>query len=138
MRGAAAGVVVEAMVALVLARAALEKFGGDSLPRPGQCRAYLRSVAQREPVSDPPERPGMAPGRCWSGARLGKSTIAPAGQGARGGDARHRRRDRAAHGRKVADIFAATVKKSSAASKSRWCARRWPSTTASSRWAAVR
>lgn len=47
----AAGVVVEAMVALVLARAALEKFGGDSL---GETRAnidsYLRAVALREPA----------------------------------------------------------------------------------------
>ncbi|MGB3353555.1 MAG: chorismate synthase [Mycobacterium sp.] len=47
----AAGVVVETMVALVLARAALEKFGGDSL---GETRAnaetYLRAVAAREPT----------------------------------------------------------------------------------------
>jgi chorismate synthase len=46
----AAGVVVETMVALVLARAALEKFGGDSLK---ETRAnidnYLRAVAEREP-----------------------------------------------------------------------------------------
>jgi chorismate synthase len=46
----AAGVVVETMVALVLARAALEKFGGDSLD---ETRAnidnYLRAVAAREP-----------------------------------------------------------------------------------------
>ena len=45
----AAGVVVEAMVALVLARAALEKFGGDSL---GETRrnieGYLREIADRE------------------------------------------------------------------------------------------
>ncbi len=45
----AAGVVVEAMVALVLARAALEKFGGDSL---GETRrnigGYLREIAERE------------------------------------------------------------------------------------------
>ena len=44
----AAGVVVETMVALVLARAALEKFGGDSL---GETRdnvdAYLKSLAAR-------------------------------------------------------------------------------------------
>jgi chorismate synthase len=49
----AAGVVVETMVALVLARAALEKFGGDSLT---ETRAnidnYLRGVAQREPSGD--------------------------------------------------------------------------------------
>lgn len=40
-------------------------------------------------------------------------------------------------GRKIADIFAADGERSSAASKSRWCARRWPNTTASSRWAAA-
>ncbi|EUA34803.1 hypothetical protein I552_5592 [Mycobacterium xenopi 3993] len=54
MRGAGSRVVVEAMVALVLARAALEKFGGDSLAETRRnVEAYLRSVAQREPVSDP-------------------------------------------------------------------------------------
>ncbi|BBY84067.1 chorismate synthase [Mycolicibacterium pulveris] len=46
----AAGVVVETMVALVLARAALQKFGGDSL---SETRAnidnYLRTVREREP-----------------------------------------------------------------------------------------
>jgi len=46
----AAGVVVEAMVALVLARAALAKFGGDSL---AETRAnianYLQAVREREP-----------------------------------------------------------------------------------------
>jgi chorismate synthase len=45
----AAGVVVETMVALVLARAALEKFGGDSLAEThANIAAYLRSVATRE------------------------------------------------------------------------------------------
>jgi chorismate synthase len=45
----AAGVVVEAMVALVLARAALEKFGGDSLTETRRnIEAYRRSVADRE------------------------------------------------------------------------------------------
>src|SRR5918993_784373 len=47
----AAGVVVETMVALVLARAALQKFGGDSI---GETRTnvgtYLRSIAEREPA----------------------------------------------------------------------------------------
>jgi len=44
----AAGVVAEAMVALVLARASLEKFGGDSLDetRRNQ-RGYLRRLAER-------------------------------------------------------------------------------------------
>ncbi|WP_197420262.1 chorismate synthase [Mycobacterium sp. NAZ190054] len=46
----AAGVVVETMVALVLARAALEKFGGDSLAETrGNIDNYLRAVAAREP-----------------------------------------------------------------------------------------
>ena len=43
----AAGVVVETMVALVLARAALEKFGGDSLAETrANVDTYLRSVAR--------------------------------------------------------------------------------------------
>lgn len=46
----AAGVVVEAMVALVLARAALAKFGGDSLTETrANVENYLRSVREREP-----------------------------------------------------------------------------------------
>ncbi|MDH6246954.1 chorismate synthase [Mycobacterium sp. OTB74] len=46
----AAGVVVEAMVALVLARAALAKFGGDSLAETrANVENYLRSVREREP-----------------------------------------------------------------------------------------
>jgi chorismate synthase len=44
----AAGVVVETMVALVLARAALEKFGGDSLAETrANLETYLRSVRSR-------------------------------------------------------------------------------------------
>lgn len=47
----AAGVVVETMVALVLARAALEKFGGDSLSETrANLDAYLRAIAEREPT----------------------------------------------------------------------------------------
>ncbi|MEZ0339771.1 chorismate synthase [Mycobacterium sp. pV006] len=46
----AAGVVVETMVALVLARAALQKFGGDSLTETRtNIDGYLRAIAQREP-----------------------------------------------------------------------------------------
>lgn len=45
----AAAVVVEAMVALVLARAALEKFGGDSLAETRRnIEGYLSAVAERE------------------------------------------------------------------------------------------
>ncbi|MED5815405.1 chorismate synthase [Mycolicibacterium sp. 050232] len=48
----AAGVVVETMVALVVARAVLEKFGGDSLAETrANIDAYLRAVAEREPAA---------------------------------------------------------------------------------------
>lgn len=48
----AAGVVVEAMVALVVARAALRKFGGDSLTEARtNVESYLRAVAAREPAT---------------------------------------------------------------------------------------
>ena len=53
----AAGVVVETMVALVLARAALEKFGGDSLTETrSNVDGYLRAVAAREPSTQPTAR----------------------------------------------------------------------------------
>ena len=46
----AAAVVVETMVALVLARAVLDKFGGDSLEETRRnIDGYLQSVAQRTP-----------------------------------------------------------------------------------------
>ena len=45
----AAGVVAEAMVALVLANAALEKFGGDSVAKPG---AITRAISSRWPIAD--------------------------------------------------------------------------------------
>ncbi|MGB9307395.1 MAG: chorismate synthase, partial [Mycobacterium sp.] len=49
----AAGVVVETMVALVLARAVLEKFGGDSLTETRRnVEAYQRAVAERETPAD--------------------------------------------------------------------------------------
>ncbi len=49
----AAGVVVETMVALVLARAALDKFGGDSLTETrANIDGYLRAVAERAPSSN--------------------------------------------------------------------------------------
>jgi chorismate synthase len=47
----AAGVVVETMVALVLARAALEKFGGDSLTETRRnIDGYLRELSEREAI----------------------------------------------------------------------------------------
>jgi chorismate synthase len=55
----AAGVVVETMVALVLARAALEKFGGDSLTETrANIDTYLRAVAEREPSAQPAQASG--------------------------------------------------------------------------------
>ena len=43
----AAGIVAEAMVALVLADAVLEKFGGDSVPETARnVRAYLEAVPE--------------------------------------------------------------------------------------------
>lgn len=48
----AAGVVVETMVALVLARAVLEKFGGDSLAETRRnVEGYLRAVAEHQPAA---------------------------------------------------------------------------------------
>jgi len=53
----AAGVVAEAMVALVVARAALAKFGGDSLTETRRnIEAYRRSVADRAPLGDQADR----------------------------------------------------------------------------------
>jgi chorismate synthase len=50
----AAAVVVETMVALVLARAVLEKFGGDSLAETKRnVESYLRAVAEAEPATAP-------------------------------------------------------------------------------------
>lgn len=50
----AAGVVAEAMVSLVVARAVLEKFGGDSLVETRRnIDGYLKAVAERTMVSDP-------------------------------------------------------------------------------------
>ncbi|MCV7180048.1 chorismate synthase [Mycolicibacterium sphagni] len=50
----AAGVVVETMVALVLARAVLDKFGGDSLTETRRnVDGYLQAVAERMPSESP-------------------------------------------------------------------------------------
>jgi len=50
----AAGVVAEAMVALVVARAVLKKFGGDSLAETRRnIDGYLKAVAERTAVPDP-------------------------------------------------------------------------------------
>ena len=95
----AAGVVVETMVALVLARAALEKFGGDSLAETrANIDTYLRAVADARAAAQRSAGVGlMAPKAVLIGhARLGQvHDRAPAGQGARRAAARHRRRDRA-------------------------------------------
>jgi chorismate synthase len=55
----AAGVVVETMVALVLARASLEKFGGDSLTETrANIDTYLRAVRDREPATQSAQASG--------------------------------------------------------------------------------
>ena len=60
----AAGVVAEAMVALVLADAALEKFGGDSVGETRRnCETYLADVADRGLQ--------VRPHRCSAGPRPG-------------------------------------------------------------------
>jgi chorismate synthase len=58
----AAGVVAEAMVALVLAEAALEKFGGDSLVETRRnAAAYLARLSERGLTSGPAAAPAAAP-----------------------------------------------------------------------------
>ena len=130
----AAGVVVETMVALVLARAALEKFGGDSL---AETRAnidnYRRAVADTRAVGAAGTGVGlMAPkavlvgmpgsGKSTIGRRLAKAMQLPLLDT----DAKIVETT----GRSIADLF---VKGSRcfAASKRMWCASRWRSTTAS-------
>ena len=59
----AAGVIVEAMCAIVLATAALEKFGGDSMRRDAAQLARVRGHDR------PAQAAGIAVGRVWHGAR---------------------------------------------------------------------
>ena len=72
----AAGVVAEAMVALVLADAVLEKFGGDSV---GETRrnveGYLSRLDERGLGTAPGERRGAGGRRC---AVVGRAARAPA------------------------------------------------------------
>jgi chorismate synthase len=52
----AAGVVAEAMVALVVAQAVLEKFGGDSLPETvGNLTSYLKRLSARPHIPSAPD-----------------------------------------------------------------------------------
>ena len=133
----AAGVVVETMVALVLARAALEKFGGDSLTETRRnIEAYQRAVAERE-IAD---RSGRRPGRRADGTQGGTRRIAGLGQvdhRAAAGQGAGRRLCSTPTWRSSSRPAAAsptssppTASRNSAASKKRWCARRWPTTTA--------
>jgi chorismate synthase len=58
----AAGVVAEAMVALVLADAALEKFGGDSLKETARnLRSYLAAGTEAQPPGEPSGQPREQP-----------------------------------------------------------------------------
>ena len=129
----AAGIVAEAMVALVLADAVAEKFGGDSVAETRRnVRSYLDNLA--DPVS-------AAPPSSWS-ARWASASPPSAqllaerlGAGLPGHRRRHRGRRRAGT---IAEIFVDEGEPPSARSRGRPCARRSPSTTASSRSAAAR
>ncbi len=139
----AAGVVVETMVALVLARAALEKFGGDSLTETrANIDSYLRSVAEREPSIAAGTGVGlMAPkavlvglpgsGKSTIGRRLAKALDLPLLDT----DAEIEETT----GRTIADMFAADGEAGVPPHRGGRRARpRWPSTTACCRSAAAR
>ena len=97
-RASACGVVAEAMVALVVAQAVLEKFGGDSMPRRrGTSAAYLRdrgpSAAPMIDAATGDRGPQLIltgfmgrgvdnrPSRCGSGSVLRSSTPTPRSSG---------------------------------------------------------
>ncbi len=111
----AAGVVVEAMVALVLARAALEKFGGDSLAETRRnIDGYLRAIAEREAV-DGSASVGCrgsgdgAEGRADRAARLGEIHHRAAARQSHGAErcSTPTPRSRNAPAARIAEIFAA-------------------------------
>ena len=144
----AAGVVVETMVALVLARAALEKFGGDSLAETRAQHRRPTCVRCAERSNADSSRAGVTGRRRADGAQGGAGRIAglgqvhhraAAGQGARTSRCSTPTRvieqtDRPHHRR---HLRRPTASRSSAASRKRSCAPRWPSTTASCRSAAA-
>ncbi len=138
----AAGVVVETMVALVLARAALEKFGGDSLTETRRnIEAYQRAVAEREA----PAAAGV--GVVADGAQGGtrRACRAPASPPSGGGWPRRSASSCSTPTRRSSSRPAApsptssppTGSRNSVASRRTWCARHWPSTTACCRSAAA-
>ena len=94
----AAGIVAEAMVALVLADAVLEKFGGDSVQETARnAAAYLANLASHlmPPVVVLVGPPGA-----------GKTTVgAPRCRAARCDEPRHRRRRRGHQRQPVSDLF---------------------------------
>ena len=131
----AAGIVAEAMVALVLADAVLEKFGGDSVAETARnCASYLDALPRCERAGDRPAgragRPdggGQDHGRpsCWPRPGASPSATPTATS----------RRPRAV--RSPTSSWT-PARRSSAPWSARPSPTRWPSTTASSRSAAER
>ncbi len=127
----AAGVVVETMVALVLARAALEKFGGDSLT---ETRATSTATCGLWPTRDAGSerrRRRRADGtESSAGRNAGLGQVhdrAAAGQGDRSRAAGHRRRDRARPPAAPSPTSSPpTASRSSAASRRKWFATHSP------------
>ena len=130
----AAGIVAEAMVALVLADAVLEKFGGDS--RPGD--PAQRRVLPRHPEVHSDRRCRVVVLVGPMGA--GKTTVGGAARRGLGRRrARHRRRHRGARGAARSPTSSwSPARRTSATSSARRSPRRWPPTTACWRSAGVR
>ena len=136
----AAAVVAEAMVALVLSNAVLEKFGGDSVGETARnVAAYLEHLTH--PVTANRDEPRVSgpravlvgpPGREVDG----RSSCWPIGWGVAFRDT-DRDIEQAA-GMTVADIFVTAARSTSALWSGRPWRRRSPSTRASWRWAAAR
>lgn len=137
----AAGVVVETMVALVLARAALEKFGGDSLAETQRnIAAYQRSVADREAPARGSPVNRWHPKRFSSACRAPASPPSGAGWPRRSGSACSTPTSRSSSGPDAASPTSSppTGSRSSDVSRRTWCARHWPTTTVCCRSAAAR
>ena len=136
----AAGIVAEAMVALVLADAVLEKFGGDSV---GETRrnveSYLDTLRFRMSARATPQRTGrprvVLVGTMGAGKTIGRPTPRAS---TRGRLPRHRPRRRgAARGARSPTSSSTPARRTSAPWSARPSPRRWRRTTACSPSAAA-